>query len=415
MPRLARILPSRISGRVRAPRSKSHAIRLIFSSLLGSVEILDLPGSSDVEAALKAVKALGVLVSGNRLSRPERLGIVSDRVNLMGSATALRIFIPVAASVGGRILVDGDESLRRRPLDAIIRSLGEKGVVFSSTRLPLVMEGRVRDPEFTIDGWESSQYISGLIYAAHILGGGRVRIRPPVVSRSFINLTIETLEALGSEIRFRGLEIEVEPPKDLRGPFRARVEGDYALSSFYAASALLTGGRVLIEDLPPPRRYFGDHSILEIYREMGAVSLYRDGAWYAQASDSYKPVGVSVEDAPDLAPSIAPVASVTGGVTVIRGTERLRIKESDRAESIVSTLRSFGVEAWAGKGFLAIRGSEPSRGSVRCPNDHRIAMLAAALATRCGGDVENPGCVDKSNPGFWDDLRSLGGAVVFED
>ncbi len=406
-----------IKGSIRAPRSKSHAIRLIFASLLSPVEIKDLPRSGDVEAALRAVEALGVRIDGDVLRLEERPFVKSDKIYLGGSATSLRILIPVVAVIGGRVSIDGDHSLRRRPLNAIARALSGRGVSISSNNPPVTIEGRLDDTWIKIAGWESSQYISGFMIAFCLAGSGKIYIEPPLVSRSYIYLTEEVLMRFGCYSKIMGNVIEVERKENAK-LVRARVEGDYALASFYAASALATGGWLEILDLPEPKQYIADHSIVEIYGNMGAGSTYIDGVWRVSSSDLYRAIDIDIEDIPDLGLSIAPLAAISIGVTRLRGAGRLRIKESDRITSIINVLGGFGVRVWSvNDNEILIEGR--SGGGVRsaeisCMNDHRIAMMATPLALRAGGAIYDAQCVSKSNPKFWEDLVSIGGRIRIE-
>jgi len=412
-----RIESSTISGSIRAPRSKSHAIRLVFSSLISPVEIEDLPHSEDVAASIRAVEALGVRVRGSRFEMDGIPSIRVERIYVGGSATTLRMLIPIVSVIGGRIYIEGDQTLRRRPLDAIVEAIRGRGVHITSTRVPVLVEGKLDGNWIEIRGSESSQYISGYMVAFCLKGGGEIFLEPPIVSKSYIYLTQEVLREFGCYVEVKGDRVTISGVDTHRGVIRKRVEGDYALSSFYAVSALVAGGSLEILDLPPPKGYFGDHSIVEIYREMGAHSIYTEGRWEVRSTDSYRAIHVDIEDTPDLGPSIAPLAAVSRGVTRIYGAERLRIKESDRVAAIVNVLGRFGVEARYSGGAIEIEG-RPSRvigpAVVECGGDHRVAMMAASLALRAGGAIDGAQCVNKSNPGFWRDLVSIGGRLGIE-
>ncbi|MEM4514264.1 MAG: hypothetical protein QXZ41_07145, partial [Ignisphaera sp.] len=353
------IQPSRVQGSIEAPQSKSYAIRYIFSSTLAPIELWDLMLSRDVEAAIEAVKALNIERYGGIFRRRrEGLRIVKEYLYLGGSATTLRMFIPIALVVGGRITVDGDETLRRRPITALVEALNGKGVRFSSTLLPTTIEGKLRDTYVEISGSESSQYISGFMVAFAVAGGGTIKIKPPIVSKSYIHLTASVLKQIGVDVSIAGNRIDIDVGGELV-EYRGRVPGDYLLASFYVASALLTGGSIEIKGLPPPAADIMDHAIIEIYKVAGAYSEYTGGVWCAKASDSYKGVEVDVEDSPDLALSIIPLAAVAKKLTTIKGAARLRIKESDRISSIVQVLRSFGIDVEANRDNIWINGGEP--------------------------------------------------------
>jgi len=400
---------SRVSGRIRAPQSKSYAIRLVFASLLADIALEDLVMSGDVLDAIDAVRIFGVEFDGARLRRPESIAIRGNRVFIRGSATVLRMLIPIAAVVGGRIEIDGSENIRRRPIKAVVDALRSRGVRFSRDSLPTVMEGRLADNYVEISGAESSQYISGFMVAFALAGGGTIDIVPPTVSREYIRLTADVLSRLGVRVVFSGRRIDVEVAEKPRG-YSGKVPGDFLLASFYVASALLTGGSIEVYNLSSFSG--GPHRVVEIYREMGARSSFEKGVWRAEASDSYRGIAVDAVDDPDLVPSIVPLAAIAKGTTVVRGVSNLRIKESDRVESIVSTLRSFGLDARAPRGeALYIVGGEPSEARAVCPNDHRIAMMFTSIAVRSGGILDKAECVDKSNPGFWSDMRFLGADI----
>ncbi|EZQ06965.1 3-phosphoshikimate 1-carboxyvinyltransferase [Candidatus Acidianus copahuensis] len=384
-----KVHPSLIEGKIKAPPSKSIGIRLIFLSLLTKVNIKIENPSDDIKVALEAVNAI-------KQGR--------DYIYLGGSATALRMLIPIVSALGKKVTLDGDETLRRRPLVTIFKAL--KGVKFSSTSLPLTLEGKL-EKEIEIDGWESSQYISGLIYAYHILGGGMIKINPPLSSTSYIRMTIDVFNKLGSDVKMEDNIIYVNPGN--LEQYNGYVPGDFALASFYAIASLLTGGKLEITGLYEPPNYFGDHSIVKILSKMNAKSFY-SGSWIIESSPIYYPVTVDVNDAPDLAPSIATIASIAKGVSELKGVERLRIKESDRISTIISTLKSFNICA-SYKESIIVHGGKPQFASIVCPKDHRIAMMGGDLSLLSGGEIEKAECVNKSNPKFWEDLIMLGGKI----
>ncbi|BCS91557.1 3-phosphoshikimate 1-carboxyvinyltransferase [Metallosphaera sp. J1] len=383
---MVEIEPSRIEGRVNAPPSKSLGIRYVFLSLLTDVSLRGLPESDDVKVAVNVVNAL-------------KQG--KEELYLGGSATTLRMIIPVILALGRRVRLDGDETLRRRPLSALKSLPGH----FSAFNLPLTVEGKL-GPETEVEGWESSQYVSGLIYAYCLLGQGRIRVIPPVSSRGYIYMTADVISSVGGRVTIQGEEIAVEC-RNLRR-FEGNVPGDYALASFYAIGAVLTGGEVEIANLYPPPSYVGDHQIVNMIEETGAESRVTGDRWIVKDTGRRIPISVSINDVPDLAPSLAALMAVVPGKSEILEAERLRIKESDRVSTILSTLSSFGVSGSYSSGTITIVGGEPRRGEVECPKDHRIAMMAGDLALRAGGRIRSAECVNKSNPRYWDDLLGLG-------
>lgn len=391
----AKIDKSVVSGKIKAPQSKSLGIRLIFLSLLTKVLLRNYVISDDIKAAFNAVDA----IKSNR-----------SYVYVGGSATTLRILIPIVAALKRKITIDGDESLRRRPLTAIIKAL--KNTKFSSTSLPLTVEGGGLEEETEIEGWESSQYISGLIYAYHFVGGGRIKVIPPISSKSYILMTIDLFNRFGSNVRFEDNIIYVNPKK--LNEYEGEIPGDYALASFYAIASVISQGKIEIQNLYELPNYYGDHEIVNILSKMGVKSYVLHTTWFVESSNELSSIEIDVNDIPDLAVSIATIASIAKGETKLLNVERLKIKESDRVKTIVDTLKAFGVSAEYQNNSIIIQGSTIKKGKIICPNDHRIAMMAADLSLKNGGEVENAECVNKSNPRFWEDLILLGAKISLE-
>ncbi|WCM34181.1 3-phosphoshikimate 1-carboxyvinyltransferase [Sulfolobus acidocaldarius DSM 639] len=399
-----------MSGIIKAPQSKSLAIRLILYSLLSNVILNNLSLSEDTKVAIDVVKDIGVNVSDNlSLKKGEKLR-VPQYLNFGGSATTLRMMIPILSVLGGEVVLDGNESLRRRPITAIVEALAGQ-IRFSSNYLPVTMTGKLKENYVRIRGDESSQYISGFIYAFSLVNGGDIEIIPPLSSKSYIHMTIDLINALGGSVKFTGNRIRVE-----RGEFRdfrGDVPGDYALASFYAIASAITGGEIQIKGLYSPPYYDGDHSIVKIIKNMGVDSRVEGNSWIVSGNGIIKGIKVDVDDMPDLAPSIACIAPFATSETEITGIKRLRIKESDRVSTIKSTLEAFSGNVVVDTDFIKIFPSKLTEGSIICPNDHRIAMMAGVISLRTGGTVENAQCVNKSNPSFWLDLISLGGDIHF--
>jgi len=406
---LVEIRPSKIEGRIKAPQSKSYGIRLILYSILKESRLENLVYSDDVKVAVDVVKALGITVSGSAFKREKELKVPSY-LYFGGSATTLRMSIPIIAVLGGEVTIDGDESLRKRPLTAIVNAL--KGQVsFSSSYLPTKMSGKLKENYVKIDGNESSQYISGFIYAFSMIGGGEIEIVPPISSKSYIYLTAELINTLGGNVKIKDNKVYVD--KGDFKPYIGKVPGDYALASFYASASIVTGGSLIVEDVYEIPSFEGDHSIVNFYEEMGAESYVKEGKWFVKSSSKLKGIEVNVDDFPDLAPSIASIAPFAGTKTIIRGVRRLKIKESNRIVTISETLSAFNVKVnYNDEEIIIFPSSELKEAKVFCPNDHRIAMMVSVLSFKVGGIIDNAECVNKSNPNFWKDLISLGGNII---
>ncbi len=399
--------PSRLSGTVKAPQSKSIAIRLLFSSLLGNISLNGLEHSDDVEAAIRVMRAFKVHNNGDSFEKgefPNDLG----NVDLGGSGTVLRMLLPILACTGISATLTGDASLQKRPLSVLHDLFASSGVEMTGGHLPLKISGRMNAKEVTISGSESSQYISGFIFGLLLVGGGRISLLPPVRSSSYIQMTCDVLNSIGAHILYSGNEIHVY---SLDGPLRysGPVPGDFLLASFYAAGAVLTGGELKITDLTHPEWSRGDSRIAHIINERSGTGAVSGSVWTCGSGKNLTPFYENVGDSPDMAVSLAALAAGSNGKSEITGIELLGIKESDRLESISHTLVNYGCTV-AKNGGLNIWGPErPVEGTTEKWNDHRIAMLGSILSLRAGGTVSDAESVSKSNPRFFDDLRRLGG------
>lgn len=399
----ARVLPSSIKGRVKAPQSKSIAIRLLFAGLLGDVSLEKLGTSEDARAAQNIISRVK-----HSMDSP---GSSPGTLNLMGSGTTLRMLLPVLSFLGLECELHGDITLEKRPIGVIKSWLESNGAFLSSDHLPLKISGKIAIDTVEISGSESSQYISGIIYGLLLTGGGKIKLVPPVRSSSYIEMTCSVLNSLGCDVRYQGMEIDVNPPEsDLK--FHGKVPGDFLLSSFYAAAALLTNGEVEISGLFNPQWSRGDSRIVGIIKASGAESYLDNSSWHISVPGNLSPFEEDVEDSPDMAVSLAALAAASEGESRIRGTQLLEIKESNRILSVTKTLEAFGIEASAHNGIVIRNSGSYHEGIVRDWQDHRIAMLGTILALRSGGLINGAESVAKSNPQFYDDITRLGGKLT---
>ena len=407
---IIRISKSVAFGSVEAPKSKSWAIRLILLSAISSGEtvICGIPDSDDVDAALRMIEALGssVVRQGNCIIVVPNSRQCGGYVNVGGSGTVMRLGVALASLCGNPVTIDGDETLRRRPIRELLESLRNLGVNVSNNSLPVTINGPVKGNYVEIRGDLTSQYISGLMILG-LVSGITIRVVGDLVSRQYVELTRRIIEESGCRVRMSGNVIMVNqctPRVSL-----SNVPGDYALSGFYTALALTTGGSVTVTGLPRPLGY-GDDSLVDLFNYMGARSVFNNGNWSVEGKGVLKGIIVDLKDAPDLAPVIASIAPFAMGETVITGVRHLAFKESNRLETISGSLRLFGVNVGYGDDSLRISGSVTHGALIKCPNDHRIAMMSSVVGAGSDGEtiIHNAECVNKSNRLFWKDLEKLG-------
>ena len=376
---------------VRVPGSKSYTNRALVCALLaeGTSTITGALVSDDTQAMARAVEALGAGVrwdettievegTGGRL----RPGPVELDVHQAG--TAARFLAPVLALGRGEYRLDGDEQLRRRPMGPMIDALRALGVEVreegKAGHLPIVVVGLGRPPSGTVKVTAdvSSQFVSGLL-----LAGFDVVPDGPVVSAPYIRMTEHVRDTFGPTFR-------VEPDAT-------------AASYFWAAGALFEGGRVRVEGIEPASLQ-GDVRFLDLLARMGATVKWGE----ARGSGRLRGIAVDMADCPDVAPTLAVPAAFAEGATTVSGVGFIRHHETDRIKAVVTELQRCGIQAEEHDDGFTVRGGTPHGATVRTYGDHRMAMSFAVLGLKVPGiELDDPDCVAKTFPGFFDVLEGL--------
>lgn len=436
-----RIIPGHLAGEIRAPSSKSEAHRALICAAFspGITDIACSTTSADIEATISCLEALGARVA--RTSRGFRVRPVpgtSATDNLPEpypdaaldcgeSGSTLRFLLPVVCALGCGASLASHGRLPNRPLSPLYEQLVSHGARLSQQGVsPLVVEGSISAGRYELPGNVSSQYVSGLLLAAPLLRSPmEVVVSEPVESRPYIDLTIEVLERFGVEVSCsRGtntasrpaLVYDVSAPRGLVSPGSFEVGGDWSNAAFWLAAGALGKRGVAVRGIDAHSAQ-GDRQILAALSLLGAHVL-RTPEGAAVRPGELSGATLDVSSCPDLVPPIAAAAACAKGATEIRGAARLRLKESDRIETVSAALRALGAHVeTTGDGLVIEGASELPGGTVDAAGDHRIAMMAAVVATRCSGPTTIVGaeCVEKSYPRFFEDFRALGGRCEKEE
>jgi 3-phosphoshikimate 1-carboxyvinyltransferase len=426
-----RVGPARgpLVGELVFPGDKSIAHRAVLLGALaeGTQVIEGLPRGADVRASLAAVAVLGaqvedrgdtVCVRGAGAAFGATGPAVVDCAN---SGTTMRLLAGMLAAGSRPVVLDGDESLRRRPMERVAAPLRALGAVVETTggRPPLRIEpGRLRGIDWTLPV-ASAQVKSAMLLAA-LRAVGETVVREPQASRDH---TERMLGAMGVQVERRGTAVAVRGGQVLRATHLS-LPGDPSSAAFFAvAAALVPGSRLVLRDLCANPTRDGFVRILQrmgAHLERGAErEVCGEPRADLQASGSRltaTAIGAGeVPGAVDELPILAVAAACAEGETRISGAEELRVKESDRLEAL-GQLRGLGVDLTILPDGLVIRGTaHPAlrAGRVSAHGDHRIAMAFAVLALRVPGglEIEDAGAVDVSFPGFFERLAALGALV----
>ena len=402
-------------------KSISHRLALISLLAKGECRVSNLSPCADVRSSLEAASRLGAeirsesqeVVVGGRAGRIES----QAAIDCGNSGTTMRLLMGILAGRPGEYTLDGDESLRRRPMERVgtpLRLMGAK-VACQAGKCPVrISGGRLRGVDYDLP--VASAQLKSAVLLAGLQAEGPTTLKEPAASRDH---TERLLALLGGRIFKSGRGWRVEP-SELSLPASYRVPGDISSAAFFlTAAAIIPGSQVTAEGvlLNPTRTGF-----IEVLRRMGA-------AVEVEIEDQRpEPVGrVSVAYSPDLTgcqigpaeipllvdevPILALAATQARGLTVFNNVGELRLKESDRLAVAASQLGFLGAKVTAEADRLVVAGPTPLKNSPRLDSfgDHRLAMTLRLASLMAGAETEIEGEASTavSYPGFHDDLKRL--------
>jgi 3-phosphoshikimate 1-carboxyvinyltransferase len=418
-----------LQGRLRPPPDKSisHRAALIAAMCEGETTIEGYLDSADTRSTLAAAQACGAEVDGAgsggvepeiRIRGVGLRGAHSASIDAGNAGTLLRL-LPgwLAGQPGGRWTLDGDDSIRKRPVDRIAEPLGRMGARLSCRdgRLPPLEVEAAPLHGIEYDLPVASAQVKSCLLFAGLLAEGVTWVGEPLRSRDHSE---RMLVAAGAHVVWLGGGVQVRPPKKLElGEFA--VPTDFSSAAFFVVAALLVpGSKVVLEDVGVNPTRTG---LLAILERMGAEIEVEPigerggepvGRIRARASElrGAEVGGAEIPLAIDELPLVALAACFAEGETTIRDAAELRRKESDRVATTCEALTALGGAAEATEDGMRIEGGGGLRGgTVNSHGDHRIAMLGAVagLASTEGVEVEGMEAAGVSYPGFEADLASL--------
>lgn len=404
------------------PGSKSLTNRALITAALahGTTEIEGLLFADDTRAMIEALRVLGIEMSVDKGSARVlvdgcggELPSVEALVDARQSGTTGRFLPPLVALGSAPVVVDGDDQLRARPMEAQIAALRELGVSVAELgepgRLPLSITGPLEQGSVAVAGDVSSQFVSGLLLAGAV-NGLDLRLSTEAISRPYLHMTTAVMAAFGATVSGAtvfdsGAAWSVEG--GYRSPGSYTVEPDASAASYFLAAAAITGGRVRIDGLGRGSLQ-GDVAFADVLAEMGAeVSVADDSI--EVCGGELRGIDVDLRHISDTAPTLAVVAAFAAGATTVSGIGFIREKESDRIAGPVAELIRCGVPAEETSDGFVIRPEGPPRAATfHTYDDHRMAMAFALIGLVVDGvSVRNAACVAKTFPGYFSALDQL--------
>lgn len=408
------IKADRLMGDLEILSSKSDGHRiLICASLADKNTIININNTSeDIEATIDCLRALGA-----KISRKENQLIVSPIkeveknvfINPKESGSTLRFLLPVTAALTEKASFTGEGRLPERPLEDLQKAMEENGTAFSKKELPFKTEGLLKGKRFTLPGNISSQYISGILFAAPLMKEDvEIHLISPLESSAYVDMTMETMRRFGIQVDYSKGVFRVKEGS-YKTPGEIDVEGDYSNAAFFLTAGAL-GGPIYIKGLRKDTLQ-SDSKIIEILKDMGADIQIGEEVFVKRGS--LKAIKADLSEIPDLLPILAVAASVCEGDSLFYNGERLRYKETDRLQTTAQMIRDLGGKAEETQDGLIVHGGALSGGKTSSFGDHRIAMAASIAALKCEQEVviDRGEAVNKSYPNFYEDYKTLGGHV----
>ncbi len=400
------------------PGSKSFTNRalVLAAQRMGTTIVSNALYAQDTELLAKCLGQFDGLETetiegGFRVTRTREKLIAPEEELYVGAAgTPTRFLLSFAAGAEGETIITGNPRLCERPMGDILKTFDKIGIQYECLKNPGCLPVRVTGSEVTthqwlINGSVSSQFVSSLlIFAAQQTEPITVTVTENLVSRPYVMMTLQMMQKSGIEV------VELGPQSWIVKPGQAKVdeipvETDASGMSYFLAAAAITQSKVVIPKIGKGSAQ-GDVGFAKVLGDMGChVTLNKDSIEIE--GQPLKGIEVDMETMPDVVLTLNAAAVYAQGSTRVINIANLRVKECDRISAPVTELKRLGVGAEEGEDWLAVHPTgSVSPGQVHTYDDHRMAMSFALLGLLSPGiEIEDPECVGKSFPTFWNELE----------
>lgn len=393
-----KILPSKTSGEVSAPPSKSFAHRYLIGSVLsrGKCVIKNIADSDDISATLSCIEQLGgsVTKDGNTVTViPTNEKQIENAVfDCKESGSTLRFFIPVVLATGAKnCTFSGSERLLARGIKEYEKLFENSDVKINFDKKSIEVNGKLTARNYEISGEVSSQYTTGMLFALSVLDGkSTLKITGNAESRAYVDMTIKVLKDFGADITETEKNFFEINGKGRLSPGEFTVEGDWSNAAFLIALS----------------RLLGTINVSGLNENSVQGDRFSSVAFDALDGENAE---IDLKDCPDLAPILFSYAAYKNGGKFIN-TRRLRVKESDRANVMAEELKKFGANVKVYENSVEIEKTQlkPPIVPLCGHNDHRIVMALSVLAAVLGAEIDGAEAVNKSYPDFFRVIKKAG-------
>lgn len=416
-----------LKGEITVPGSKSHTIRAVIIASLakGTSKIKNPLKSADTLAAVGACRALGAdintdndtewVVKGFNMmpGKPEK------PLDLANSGTSMRLIGGIVSLFDFEVILDGDDSLRTRPMQHLLDPLNALGAealsINNDGNCPVRIKGKIKGGSVDVNGI-SSQFVSSLLLAAPLAQGDTQINVVNIHELPYIRMTLQWLDEQG---------IKYEKSNDLTHfkiggnqcytSFEKQIPGDWSSAAFPVVAAAITGSDVLLRGLDI-NDVQGDKAIIDFLKKMGADIRKKEQGLRIKGKE-LTGTELDLNNTPDALPALAVLGCFANGTTKLYNVSQARIKETDRIRVMTQELSKMGADIEEINDGLIIHNSKLKGEKVEGHNDHRIvmALCLAGLIAEGTTRITTARAIDVTFPGFINLMKSLGAKVKMED
>jgi 3-phosphoshikimate 1-carboxyvinyltransferase len=417
-------------GTLRLPGSKSISNRILLLSALASGQTLvrGLLDSDDTRVMLDALHRLGVAwkrVEGTDDYRVDGVGgpfpVKYANLFLGNAGTAFRSLTAACAFAHGDYTLSGVPRMHERPIGDLVDALRQAGARIDYTENDGFPPLHITPPEpvegeIGVKGNVSSQFLTGLLLAAPLLGREvAIRVEGELISKPYVEITLNLMRRYGVEVIREGWQRFTVPGATYRGPGEILVEGDASSASYFLAAGAIGHGPVRVQGVGR-NSIQGDVRFAEALARMGAeIGFGRDASaeWIEcrlGCADRLRAIDLDCNHIPDAAMTLAVLALFADGTTTLSNIASWRVKETDRIAAMATELRKLGASVEEGRDFIRV--TPPAKlvanAEIDTYDDHRMAMCFSLVAL--GGvpvRINDPKCVAKTFPDYFERFGAI--------
>ncbi len=419
-----RVEKSEISGKIACPSNKSYTHRAIFLASLAIDKsiIKNILRSGDTNATINACKNFGVEIKdvGNDItvSSTGELKIHSNTIDAANSGTTIRIATAISALANDKIVLTGDSSLKKRPMQPLLDALESLGAKCSSSNgnPPISISGKISGGEVKIPGNISSQFISALMITAPKLENGLIlNIQGKLVSKPYIDATITVMKKFGVNVETKTPYKKYIIPKQNYKSTTFVIPSDFSSLALLLSAAVLLGEDLTIQ-ISTGSMPQADEAIIDILEIMGVVITLDKNTIKIKSPEKLDGGKFDLSDSPDLIPAIAILALKTSKPIEIFNVEHARYKETDRIAVIARELAKLGIKVKEKKDGLVLNNSDNLTGAdLNSENDHRLFMAFCIAGMYVGNcTISHPESVEISYPNFISEMKRIGCKIFLD-